>query len=377
MLHVDMPTRSDLERLMARREPACVSIYLPTTPLTQEAQADRIALGNLAREATGQLQDAEHDAHQVEAIAGHLDDLADDDAFWRVQAHSLAVFATPDRVVTFRLANRLKPSVEVADRFHVKPLIRAVTAENEAFVLALAQNAVRLVEVSAEMPATTVDVSDLPKDMSDAVGRGSLDSRSPRGRIQGSEGKKVRMAQFARAVDGALRDLLAGRETPLILAAAPPLDSIFRAACSYPHLADQTISGNPESTSDQDLAAAARDILDHIHGERVRAFAELFERRRPQSRTTTDIATAAKAATYGAVAAIAFDIDALVPGVVDDEDGSVTLAEEASAETHGVVDEIVGRSLLAGGDVLALRREDIPGGGDLAVVLRYPIEHMG
>ena len=376
MLHVDVPTRSDLKRLMARREPACVSIYLPTTPLTQEAQADRIALGNLAREAAGQLEAAGHAAAQIQAIADHLADLADDDVFWRFQARSLAIFATPAEVVTFRLANRLKATVEVADRFHVKPLIRAITFEHEAFVLALALNGVRLIEVSADLPAATVNVPDLPRDMSDALGRGSLDSRSPRGRIQGSEGKKVRMAQFARAVDGALRDLLAGRETPLILAATAPVDSIFRAACSYPHLAEQTIGGNPETASDHDLATAARGILDDIHVERVRAFADLFERRTRQGRTTTDIGEAARAATIGAVAAIAFNIDAQVPGVVDDEDGGVTLVEDASAETHGVVDEIVGRTLLAGGDVLALRREDIPGGGDLAVVLRYPLEHV-
>ena len=34
---------------------------------------------------------------------------------------------------------------------------------------------------------------------------------------------KVRLAQYARKVDQALRDLLGGRETPLILAAAEPL----------------------------------------------------------------------------------------------------------------------------------------------------------
>ena len=372
MLHVDVPTRSDLERLMTLREPACVSIYLPTTPLSHEAEADRIALGNLAREAATQLQAGGHDARTVQAIGEHLEELVDDDAFWSMQARSLAIFATPARILTFRLANQLTAAVEVADRFHVKPLLRAVTAEHDAFVLALAQGAARLVEVSADLPAVTVRVPDLPRDMSDAVGRSGLDSRSPRGRIQGSEGKKVRMAQYARTVDAGLRDLLAGRETPLILAAAPPLDSIFRAACTYPHLADQTIGGNPETTSDHDLAIAARGVLDAIHGRRVQDFADLFALRAKQGRTTTDVAHAAKAATCGAIGAIAFDIDAHMPGVVDDEDGSVTFAEAASAATHGVIDQIVARAMLAGASVLALRRDEIPGGGALAAILRYP-----
>jgi hypothetical protein len=214
VLHVDLPTRSDLEHLIKRREPACVSLYLPTTPLTQEAQADRIALGNLAREAAGQLQAAGHDKSAIQAIGEYLEDLVDDDGFWAVQARSLCVFVTPTSLLTFRLANRLTAMIEVADRFHVKPLLRAVTAGQEAFVLSLSQNAVRLVEVSADLPAAPIRVPDLPRDMNDALGRSSLNNRAPRGRIQGSEGRKVRMAQYARAVDAGLRDLLAGRSWP-------------------------------------------------------------------------------------------------------------------------------------------------------------------
>jgi hypothetical protein len=61
-----------------------------------------------------------------------------------------------------------------------------------------------------------------------------------------------------------------------------------------------------------------------------------------------------------------------VPGTVD-EDGGVTFATSASAATHGVVDEIAGRAFLTGARVLGVRRTDIPGGGSLAAILRYPL----
>jgi hypothetical protein len=38
-----------------------------------------------------------------------------------------------------------------------------------------------------------------------------------------------------------------------------------------------------------------------------------------------------------------------------------------------VVDEIARRVLLTGGRVLAVRRQDIPGGGSAAAILRYPV----
>ncbi|NBB69216.1 MAG: hypothetical protein GVY33_02670, partial [Alphaproteobacteria bacterium] len=224
-----------------------------------------------------------------------------------------------------------------------------------------------LVEVTADLPAETVRVPDLPRDLADAVGRGSLESRSPRGRIEGSEGKKVRLAQYAHVVGAALRNFLAGRDVPLILAAAPPIDAIFRAACTYPHVTREGIGGNPDARSDHDLAAA-RGVLDGVHAEEVRDFAALFEARTRAGRTTTDVA---HAATCGAVAAIAVDVDAAVPGTVDDADGGVTFAPEASVATHGVVDEIAGRVFTSGGRVLALRRDEVPGGGALAAVLRY------
>ena len=180
------------------------------------------------------------------------------------------------------------------------------------------------------------------------------------------------MGQFARAVDAALRDLLSGRDTPLILAAAPPLDSIFRQACTYPRLAEQGIEGNPETTTNHDLAIAARSVLDRIHADRLRNFTEKFEARTKEQRTTTDIAHAAKASVFGAIAEIAVDIDAPTPGYLDEEDGSVIFAETANAETHGIVDQIAGHAFLKGARVLALRRDEIPGNGDLAAILRYP-----
>jgi hypothetical protein len=373
MLHVDIPSRSDIEGLIAARAPACLSLYLRTTPITQDAQADRIQLKNLARAGLEQLRAQNADKRQVAAIEEALDDLVDDDTFWKFQAHSLAVLVTPDTTRTFRLPNALEPMVASGDRFFIKPLLRAITVPQSAFVLALAQGSVRLIEVSGDMPAFEVKVADMPKDAAGAVGKASILGRAPSGRIQGSEGQKVRLRQYARHVDQALRELLAGRETPLILAAAPPLDSIFRSVNTYPHLVDDVIPGSPERVSGADLAQASRAILDRMHRADLEGLHRLFETRAAQGRTTTDIAHAARAATFGAVSVLLVDIDAVVPGLVNEDDGSIVFSDSASAASHGVVDQIAGRALLAGARVLGVRRADIPGGGSLAAILRYPM----
>jgi hypothetical protein len=50
----------------------------------------------------------------------------------------------------------------------------------------------------------------------------------------------------------------------------------------------------------------------------------------------------------------------------------VTFAESTSAANYDVVDEIAGRALLTGARALGVRRADLPGGGSLAAVTRYP-----
>jgi hypothetical protein len=72
----------------------------------------------------------------------------------------------------------------------------------------------------------------------------------------------------------------------------------------------------------------------------------------------------------GAVDTVFVDIDESVPGSVD-ETGAIELSDADDAVDYGVVDEIARRVWRMGGTVLAVRREDVPGGGPAAALLRY------
>src|SRR4029079_16412704 len=101
-------------------------------------------------------------------------------------------------VRTFRLPNRLTALAVAGDGLHVKPLMRAVTFPQTAFVLALARGAVRLLETVRDAGPQLVRVPDMPSDVASAVGKSSIKERAPIRRIQGDEGQKVRMRQYAR-----------------------------------------------------------------------------------------------------------------------------------------------------------------------------------
>ena len=387
MLYVDIPAPSDIAALATFRGEGCVSIYLRTTPVTPQAQGDPIELKNLARRAAEQLQAAGIDKRSCAAVAEQLDDLVDDNEFWRFQAHSLAIFVTPQNLRTFRLPNALQPLVIVSDRFHVKPLLRSVSFPQSCYVLALAQKSVRVVEVSPDLPSTAIHVAGMPEDAGRAVqgaGEASDWPRSPRprlrasggaaggGRIQDAEGQKVLLRQFARQVDKALRPVVTGSGLPLVLAAAEPLASTYRSVNSYPHLAAAAIEGNPEAITEAQLGERARAVLDGIYRDELTAWRTLFETRANQGRATTDIAQAARAATAGAIDSMLMDIDETLYGRIA-EDGAVVFAEQPTITNYDLVDEIATRVITTGGRVIGVRKAEIPRTAALAAILRYPV----
>jgi hypothetical protein len=361
-------------------------------PLPDQHRANRIAFEDLAKDALTRLTGAGINKRRIAPLAeqfGHLagtvlentddnkfrwldrDPSREVGEFWRPHANGVALLATPEMLRTFRLPLRPKALAEVADRFHLTPLIRSMTSPHDIFVLALAEEHVRLVHVFVNLPPVRIQVPNLPKNAEDATRRPSFHVRAPRGHLQNLEGEKVLLHQYVRKVDAAVRGVLAGRQTPLALAASEPMASMFRSINSYPHLLDEGIPGNPDRVTDAQLEDAALPILDRLYQRDLKAILALYDELKPR-RATIDLSYAAQAATAGAVNQLVVDLDAVVPGLVSDVDGSVTYSSADDAKTYSVVDEVARRSLCTGARVLAARSEALPSQAPLVAILRYP-----
>jgi len=116
----------------------------------------------------------------------------------------------------------------VADRFHLAPLLRELTLQHDALVLALSERQVRLGHVFVNIPPVEIRVASLPRDAEAVAHRKSVNERAPSGRLQGSEDQKILLLKYARRVAHAVSRSLNGVEKPMILAAADPLASLYR-----------------------------------------------------------------------------------------------------------------------------------------------------
>jgi hypothetical protein len=145
---------------------------------------------------------------------------------------------------------------------------------------------------------------------------------------------------------------------------------MFRSLNTYPRLADETIEGNPEQRTDAELEDAAIPILDRLYSRELKAVIALYDQLKPR-RATTDVSYAAHAATAGVVDQLLVDLDAVIPGLVSDLDGTVIYAASDDTETYSVVDEVARRALSTGARVLGARKEELPERAPLTAILRY------
>jgi hypothetical protein len=366
-MQLDIPTWSDIHRLVEHSAPHSVSIYLRTDVATSGYDDNLDRARGAVREAVNSLKEVA-DRRTWTAVEEHLEALVDDSDFWTHTGRSVAIFATPASIVEYRLPNELTDFVSVGDTFTITPLLRTLTFPQAAFVLALAQNEVRLIEVFPDRDAAEVDLAALPASAEQAIGLRSIGGRSAYGRLQGDEGRKVRLTQYARGVDHALRSFLNGQSLPLIIAAPEPLASIFRNLSGYRNVAPQTLRGNPENASAAQLADEARGVLDALYTQEIDELGKTFRDRRENGRASTDLSDLARAAAFGAIDTLAVDMDAQKQGRITD-DGILQLG----TPDGDVLEDLARRTIAGGGRVLALRARDMPADVSAAGILRYAL----
>ncbi|MDL2307645.1 hypothetical protein LJC48_06460 [Desulfovibrio sp. OttesenSCG-928-C06] len=418
MSRIQMPTREEVLQLAGVRSDVCVSVYMETSPARMFSEECRSELGRLLGEAYCSIEANGLSVHRLEALRDELDAVTGEEDFCRYQSNSLVILATPDMVRVYRLPTHLSTQLEVSDRFYLQPLLRALTFPHTAYVLALSDNGTRLIELCPDAAPERMIFPDLPRDPMSALGlrrgAGAGGSRSGDPPHPGtcSKERKRSLAVYCRLVDEALKPLVRQSDSPVVLAAAEPLASIFRSVATV-CMTEGTIkieqemqaragrtdyAGNSgvagqfslaenfgqtgmagwwegadgvDSLTDHDLARLAEPVLDRHYAQLLEGVKERFERHAGQNRVSTDIAAVARAATYGMVSLALVDFGQAMPGLID-EDGEVLFTNEPGA--YGVLDEIVRRALESGAKVLSVRPEDMIGNSGVAAVLRYPLE---
>lgn len=386
--------REKLKELLQPPDGTAVSIYLPTSRASSEAEGDRLRF-RAALEQAQELAAAEADGVPPSEELEELQPLTRDQEFWRYQAEGLAVFVAPGFRRLYRIPTGLPELVVVGPTFHTRPLIDLLQSPDRYWVLGLGRKEVRLWEGTAS-GLTPMDLRDLPRSLLDALGfeferdseivhrRKAGPSRGQRGRGGhqptfhghgvGHDDSEPELRRFFKKVDRGLGELLADEIGPVVLAAVQEYHPLYREVSSLENLAAEGVEASVMDWPADRIHEAAWPFAEKAALQKVQRALELWERAYGSGKGELDLANLGRLSVAGRVRLLLTERDRRMWGTLDRDTGALELLQEGGEDpgNHAVelLDELAELVILRGGKALVLSADRMPTDTGAAAVLR-------
>lgn len=380
---MDHLTTEHLRTLRAEGKAPCVSLYQPTHRHHPDNRQDPLRFRNLVGAAGESLQQG-YAARDVEALLDPLQRLASDSRFWTRTQEGLAVFACPGTFEILRLQRAVPERVVVADSFHIKPLLRHLQSADRFQVLALTRERANVFEgnrdaldeqpLPDDFPATfEAAVPPARAERGTAIASTSAGVGSPRVLHGHAEGKDdIDTGKFFRAVDRAVEARFSKPSgLPLILAALPEHQAVFRRISRNPHLVADGVDGNPEVLQEAELREQVWRTLEPHYLARLEALVERYRTAAARQAGAADLSDVARAAAARRVGTLLVEADRVVSGILDRASGAIRPGPLESPHVEDMLDDLAELVLDHGGEVVVVPGERMPTTSGLAAIYRF------
>jgi hypothetical protein len=372
---------------MEKRDDICISIYMPTYRAGSEIRQGRIRLKNLVVEAQTRLISSGMRSPEAKHLLKPVQELVLDSQFWQQQRDGLAIFLSSDIFYYYYLPKKVDEFVQIGKRFHLKPLLPLLSKDGLFYVLALSQNAVRVLQCT-RASVKEVELDNIPHSLAEAMkyddperqlqlhsntlqGTNAKAAGIFHGHGVGSDDTKPNILRYFQLIDRGLHDLLREEKAPLVLVGVDFLFSIYREANTYAYLADEGVPGNPEELSAEDLQTLAWPLVEHYFHKAEQEAITYYGPFKGTGRTTHDISKAAPAAYNGQVEILFLADGAKQWGKFDPQVNGVQIHREAELDDEDLFDFTAIQTIINGGTVYVIEADRVPDGESLAALLRY------
>ena len=379
-------TMESLAELASVHQPPCLSLYQPTHRRHPENQQDPIRFRNLVKELEASLRQ-KYPAAETRPVLEPFEALAQEHDFWNHTLDGLAVLGGPTLFRVFRLQRPVAEFAIVADSFHTTPLRRVLQTAGRYQVLGLSLQKIQLFEGNRDALDEVDPAPGVPRTITDVLGDELTESHvtvaSYGGVGQGSapmhhgDGGKQDAAQadaerFFRAVDRAVLEHHSQPSgLPLILAALPEHQHLFRRISLNPFLIAGGITINPVTLPIDELRKRAWQVVEPEYQATLATLAEEFAGAKSKGLGSDDLTQVAQAAAAGRVATLLIESDRQIAGPLDGATGRVETADLSDPQVGDTLDDLGELVEKMGGRVLVIPPERMPSHTGLAATYRY------
>jgi len=298
-----------IQQLLERdSEGSQISIYLPTHPssnsqtLTQDTTRFKNALKQIKN-------NPDYDERELGDVVKSLYKLVDDIGFWKQQDVGLALFADSSGYEYYHLPYETTEETYLENKFVVGPLVVMHSIGSEFFVLDINLTNPRLLK-SSHGTLVVVNDDNMPASFQDTVARDEYKAElqhmaAPRGsggdnKFHGHDPEDTLdndTALYLTLVANAVDTFLVDQERPLLLVGEQNRVGNLRPHLKYKHLLPQSIDGNFETLTPQDLYDTTIETMRNHEADKRRSLVKQLVSSAPElvASGIKDIAEAAQA----------------------------------------------------------------------------------
>jgi hypothetical protein len=380
-----------LNEISGIHEGPCASIYMATSHGKDGCDKNTIKFKNLKRDVIRSLLKG-YDELMVAKLTKPLESLARDTSFWSHQSNGLAVFLSPTYFRSIQSNQTFTDTAIVADRFHTKPLVRAIQSADQFYVLTLSLHHARLF-LGNRYELFRVDLGTKVPKFSDFAAYsdgdhhiGSLSAGAPRSPRSGRKAiavfhnyddmdarRKIDNTRYFTAIDAMLQKSIPSnnRKYPIILAALGEYQSIYHQISKLPGLVKKGITKNPDVMTANMLRSEAWQVM-------LPHYLELTDRVNSEFHDAVGVGMGSdrlseigRALSKGRVKTLLIEQERKIPGKFLEENGIILQADLDNPHVNDVLDDFADVVTRNSGDVLVLPLARMPTKTGAAAIYRY------
>lgn len=366
-------------------DPTCMSVYMPAHRGGTDIRQDQIRFKNLTQQVQDTLKKRGYRDGDIDKLLAPVHELRQDTPLWQHMSDGFVIFRSENHFSYNQFPVSFEEMAVVQHRFHLKPLIPLLTGNGLYYVLGLSQNNVSLYEGS-RFGLKEIESSFLPENLAKALRidefvesrqfhTGANMTQGGRAAIFHGHGgpeedQKELIRQYFREINKNLTPFLTDREVPLVLAGVEYLHPIYHAVNAHKGLIEEGVTGNPEQYSARELHHRSWEIVSTVFEREMQDARKAFELNRDNRKTAHELDVIMKTAHQGRIETLFVTVDEQVWGRYDAERFELRL--ETKDETpEDLLDLCSVKTLLNGGTVYGVKRNDVPDGHQAAAVMRY------
>jgi len=371
--------------LATHRSSCCATVYLPThqAGVAVNEKQDIILFKNALQDLSKQFAEKEIPASDIERMLTPGYELLKDDTFWNNQGHGLAVFISDGFFKYIKMPVVPVQEVVCEQRFYVTPLVPILACKEYFYLLVISKQKCKLFRADP-FGMEHVPVEGLPESMDDVkrlsqkdastvrVGSSTAGGANFHGMGGGNPDDKTNISVYFEHVDDILfKEIFNKENVPLLLAGVEYLIPIYKSVCDYHNVCDEALTGSHEHDEKNELYEKVREIMLPYFKQPLTKALTIYANQSATELTSSIPADVIPAAYYGRISHIFVQKGDHIWGTFDENTSEIAIHSEKEQQSEDLLDQALIKTLMTGGEVFLLEKDEMPADTPVAAVFRY------